>query len=127
LAPGYGRTQGAYVIGAKPFGEQYILAALIEQRLAAAGLRTSRRDGLGSSVIFEALAAGEIDAYVDYSGTIWTNAMRRTDVKPRATVLAEMAHWLRERYGIVVVGTLGFENAYALAMLQSRAAALHIR
>src|SRR5664279_3151168 len=33
LLPAYGRTQGTYVIGAKPFTEQYVLAALIEQRL----------------------------------------------------------------------------------------------
>ena len=39
--------------------------------------------GLGSTIAFEALAAGDIDAYVDYSGTIWANVMRRTDSPPR--------------------------------------------
>ena len=58
-----------YAIGAKPFTEQYVLAALIEQRLEAQGLSAQRRDGLGSGVIFNALVAGDIDAYVDYSGT----------------------------------------------------------
>ncbi len=78
LLPGHGRAQGAYVIGAKPFTEQYVLAALIEQRLAAHGLSAQRRDGLGSGVIFNALVAGDIDAYVDYSGTLWANQMQRT-------------------------------------------------
>ena len=41
-------------------------------------------------MIFDALRAGEIDVYVDYSGTIWANQMQRTDVKPRAEVLAEI-------------------------------------
>ena len=79
LAPGLSPSRASYVIGTKPFTEQYVLAALIEQRLTDAGLRASTREGLGSSVIFDALAANEIDVYVDYSGTIWANQLRRTD------------------------------------------------
>ena len=127
LAPGFGRATGAYVIGAKPFTEQYVLAALIEQRLAAHHLAAGRRDGLGSAVIFNALAAGDIDAYVDYSGTLWTNEMHRSDVLPRAHVLAEMARWLEATHGIRMLGALGFANAYALAMPRARAEALGIR
>ena len=56
LLPAYGRARADYVIGTKPFTEQYVLASLIEQRLAADGLTARRRDGLGSSVIFNALA-----------------------------------------------------------------------
>src|SRR5262249_5318253 len=46
LLPNLSRTQPRYVIGAKTFTEQYILAALIEQRLQAAGLSATRREGL---------------------------------------------------------------------------------
>mgnify|MGYP001167472511 CR=1 FL=1 len=126
LLPNLSGAKGGYVIGAKPFAEQYILAALIEQRLRAKGLAATRRDGLGSAVIFDALAAGDIDAYVDYSGTIWANQMKRTGVKPRAEVLAEVAKWLKERHGIVMAGGLGFENAYALAVTRRRAGELGI-
>jgi len=121
LVPNLTGEKGGYVIGAKPFAEQYILAALMEDRLRAQGLTATRRDGLGSAVIFEALAAGDIDAYVEYTGTIWTNQMKRTHVVPREQVLAEVAAWLKERHGIVTVGGLGFENAYALAMTKKRA------
>lgn len=127
LLPGFGRPPAAYVIGAKPFAEQYVLAALIEQRLRQSGQTTTRRDGLGSSVIFNALAAGEIDVYVDYSGTIWAALMQRTDVRPRAEVLEGVRAWLAERHKIRLVGELGFENAYALAMTRHRAEALGIR
>ncbi len=126
LLPGYGRPQAAYLIGAKPFTEQYVLAALIERQLNAQGLPAQRRDGLGSAIIFNALAAGEIDVYVDYSGTLWTNQMRRTDMKPRAEVLAEVSRWV-ETTQIRMLGPLGFENAYALAMLRTRAEKLGIR
>jgi osmoprotectant transport system permease protein len=127
LAPRFAQSTATYVVGAKTFTEQYILAALIEQRLHAAGLSATRRDGLGSSVIFNALASGEIDVYVDYSGTLWANQLRRDDVRPREEVLAEVTKWLAERHGIKVLGELGFENAYALGMPRRRAEALGIR
>jgi osmoprotectant transport system permease protein len=127
LLPGHSRAQGTYVIGAKPFTEQYVLAALIEQRLAANGLSAQRRDGLGSAVIFNALVAGDIDAYVDYSGTLWANRMGRTDAPPREAVLGEVARWLNATYRIRMLGSLGFENSYALAMTRKKAAALGIR
>ena len=127
LVPTLSHPRATYAIGAKPFTEQYVLAALIEQRLREAGLTATTREGLGSSVIFNALRAGEIDAYVDYSGTIWTNQMHRTDVKPRADVITEMGAWLEREHNIKLLGGLGFENAYALAMPRARAVALGIR
>lgn len=127
LVPGYTqRSSGSYVVGAKTFTEQFILAALIEQRLRDAGLTATRRDGLGSTVAFDALLNNEIDAYVDYSGTLWATQMRRNDVRPREEVLRETAQWLQER-GVLLLGALGFENSYALAMKRSRAEALNIR
>jgi osmoprotectant transport system permease protein len=126
LLPGLARPQAAYVIGAKTFTEQYVLAALLQQRLADAGLSANRRQGLGSNVLFDALANNEVDVAVDYSGTLWVNRMQRTDVPPRAQVLSELSQWLKERYGIRLLGSLGFENAYALAMTREKAAALGI-
>ena len=115
LAPSLAQPRATVVIGTKPFAEQYVLAALIEQRLRAAGLTAATREGLGSNVIFNALAAGEIDVYVDYTGTVWATQMKRSDTKPRAAMLAEVKAWLGERK-IALLGDLGFENAYVLAM-----------
>ena len=114
-------------LGAKNFSEQYILAGLMAERIEAGGHTVTRKEGLGSAVIFRALAGNEIDAYVDYSGTLWTNVMERRDVPPREEMLAELTRFMRERYGVTVLGALGFENAYALAMRRDRAAALGVR
>lgn len=111
------------VIGAKNFSEQFVLAALMAQRLEQAGFRAELRTGLGSTVVFEALAKGEIDCYVDYSGTIWANHMQRDEIRGADAVLAEMTEWLAETRGIVSLGRLGFENAYAFAMRGDDAAA----
>jgi osmoprotectant transport system permease protein len=67
-------------------------------------------------VAFGALAAGDVDVYVDYSGTIWSNQMRRTDVPPRAAIVSGVAVWAKATHGVTLLGSLGFENAYAFAM-----------
>ncbi|UTD28030.1 ABC transporter permease/substrate-binding protein [Bradyrhizobium sp. WD16] len=123
LAPGLGRASATYVIGAKTFTEQYVLAALMTQRLEAEGLSARSRQGLGSSVAFEALASGSIDAYVDYSGTLWANQLHRTDLPPLGQLQDSLRSELARRR-ITLFGPLGFENAYALVMPRARAAAL---
>lgn len=99
-------------IGAKNFSEQYILARLIGRRLEAAGFAVRYREGLGSAVVFRALAAGDVDVYVDYSGTLWSNEMQR-EASPS---LPDLTRWAREERGVIVLGELGFENAYAIAV-----------
>ena len=104
------------VIGAKNFSEQYILARLIGDRLERAGYTVTYRDGLGSALVFGALASGDIDVYVDYAGTIWANEMKRSDVPERQAMVAEIGRWATRTHGVGLIGALGFENAYAFAM-----------
>jgi len=113
----------AIAIGAKPFTEQYILAELLGQEIAAkTGAATRTVASLGSTVAFDALAAGDLDAYVDYSGTIWATIMHRGDPGARrGELLAEVERYLADERGITVACALGFENRYALAMRADRA------
>ncbi|MGD9838081.1 MAG: ABC transporter permease/substrate-binding protein [Afipia sp.] len=127
LTPSMARTRTAYVVGAKTFTEQYILSSLIAQRLQAAGLSASRREGLGSNVIFEALVSGDIDVYVDSSGTLWVNQLKHTGIAPRKELLNALAAELKDKYGIAPLGELGFENAYALVMPGKKSGELGIR
>lgn len=111
-----GFGESPVVVGAKSFTEQYILAEVIERRLGAAGARTERRENLGSTVVFDALRSGEIDVYVDYTGTLWANAMGEETPIPRHQIYAAVSSWLYESAGIVALGRLGFENAYGFAV-----------
>ncbi|MBU4433815.1 MAG: ABC transporter permease/substrate-binding protein [Alphaproteobacteria bacterium] len=120
------RGPPAYVIGAKNFSEQYILAELMADKLEARGARVERKINLGSAVAYRALAAGEIDAYVDYSGTLWANVLNRRDNPGRQAVLDQLRSGLKQRDGVVLLAPLGFENAYALAMRRDKAQALGI-
>jgi osmoprotectant transport system permease protein len=78
-------------------------------------------------VAYRALAAGEIDAYVDYSGTLWANVLNRKDNPGRAAVLDQLKSGLKDRDGVVLLAPLGFENAYALAMRRDTAERLGIK
>jgi osmoprotectant transport system permease protein len=114
------------IVGTKTFTEQYILGSLIATTLDDAGFETTTLDGLGSTVAFDALLAERIDAYVDYTGTIWANYMGRSDNPGRSAVQSEVTDWLATQHGIELGATLGFENAYALAMSREQAQALDI-
>ncbi len=125
LFPVLPARQATITIGAKGFSEQYILARMIGHRLEAAGYRVRYKEGLGSGVLFAALTSSDVDVAVDYTGTIWTNEMKRTDTVPRDTMLAVIRAWEAQR-GLNLLGRLGFENAYAFAMRADRAKALRI-
>lgn len=117
---------GTVRIGAKTFTEQYVLAALLQDRLEEAGFPTERTESLGSTVIFDALAGEDLDVYVDYTGTIWANYMEREEAYAPWRVLTEVEGWLARLHGIRSLGSLGFENAYALAMRRDRARELGV-
>ena len=112
------------VVGAKNFSEQYILAALIADKLAPR--LVVQRTGLGSAVAFRALAGGDIDIYVDYAGTLWTGILGHSERLPRAVMLAQLGREIHVKYGVGVLGALGFENAYVLAVRRDLATRLHL-
>jgi len=114
-------------IGSKAFTEQYILSALIAGRLEAAGLRANRIENLGSTVAFDALVSGEIDVYVDYSGTIWATVLDRPDPIARHAMQTEITAALFSEHGVYVLGPLGFENAYGIAVTRETAQAYDLR
>lgn len=118
-----GDKRPTITIGAKNFSEQYILAQLIGDRLEAAGYTVRYSQGLGSAVIYRALAAGDIDVYVEYAGTLWTNQMARADTVARPAMIAAIGTWARATNGVRLIGPLGFENAYVFAMPEAAARA----
>ncbi|WP_017666585.1 glycine betaine ABC transporter substrate-binding protein [Sandarakinorhabdus sp. AAP62] len=120
-------TAKPVLIGTKTFSEQYILAELIAADLRHDGIATGVRSGLGSGIAFKSLAAGGIDISIDYTGTLWTQALERNDVVPRAMMLPILTRELKARYGVTVAARLGFENAYALAMRRADSDRLGVR
>jgi osmoprotectant transport system permease protein len=126
LTPTMARGRTTYIVGAKTFTEQYVLASLLTERIDAAGFSASPREGLGSSVIFEALASNDIDVYVDYTGTLWLNQLKETGTPSREALLANLSKTLADKYRVTLLEPLGFENAYAIVMPKAKADALGI-
>jgi osmoprotectant transport system permease protein len=122
-----GPSAAPFRIGSKPFTEQYILGELMARKIGeATGRPTDLRPNLGSTVAFDALVADQIDAYVDYSGTLWATILGRSGRAPES-LIEDLTRELAERFDIRVLGPLGFENAYCLAMRRDRAQELGIR
>lgn len=106
------------VVGAKTFTEQYILSEIISGLIEQETGRSTRViQSLGSMVAFDAITSGEIDLYVDYSGTIWVNEMNRShDRSSRDEMLVQVEQYLKSTHGLTMAARLGFENAYTLAV-----------
>ncbi len=100
-------------VGSKTFTESYILGELIAQILEErADLTVSRKFGLGGTgVLFEALNAGDIDIYAEYTGTIAEAILK----KPHLKTTKEISEQL-EKLDLVITAPLGFNNTYALAV-----------
>jgi osmoprotectant transport system permease protein len=109
-----------YVAGA-PFTEQHILTEVMKEKLRLAGFTVNQRKGMAEGVQFLALRGNQIDCCINYTGNIWTVLMKEKDSIERPILREEVRRFLRERYGVICLGELGFENAYALAMNPRRA------
>ena len=113
------------IVGSKRFTESYVLGEVLRETLAAQGIEAEHRQGLGNTGVLEqALASGAVDLYPEYTGTIVRELLKRTE-GPANPTLAELNAWLAPR-GLKAAVPLGFNNTYALAMLESRAAELGV-
>jgi osmoprotectant transport system permease protein len=115
-------------VGSKNFTEQIVLgeliASLIETRTS---LRVERRLNLGGTFICDrALRSGDIDLYVEYSGTAHTAIFHQTpDTDPKAVFEA-----VRQRYagaGVTLFEPLGFENTFAILVRGEDARRLNLK
>ncbi len=117
------------VVGAKNFTEQVVLGELLAQEIeAVGGGRVERRFYLaGSYLCQQAMVAGRIDAYVEYSGTALTAILKQPVDRDRERVRATVARLYEERYGIRVGPSLGFEDTFAMVVRGEDARRLGLR
>lgn len=105
------------VIGAKNFTEQVLLGELLAQEAEAAGERVDRRFYLaGSYIAQQALVAGRIDAYVEYTGTALTSILKQPLDHDPERVFAAVQRIYHDRYQVAVLPSLGFENTFAMVL-----------
>jgi len=108
-------------VGSKRFTESYVLGEIVRETYARAGIAAVHRQGLGNTGILEqALAAGEVDVYPEYTGTIVRELLKRSDQASGNPSLDELNRWLAPR-GLKAAVPLGFNNSYALALREADA------
>jgi osmoprotectant transport system permease protein len=124
LAPwAAGGRGGRVVVGSKNFTEQVVLGEMVAALLEDRGFEVDRRLNLGGTQLCHAaVTKGDLDVYVEYTGTALTDILKRPVLRDSARVLEEV----REAYaglGLEVGRPLGFDNTFALAMRRDDAQA----
>ena len=108
------RSSAAIVVGSKNFTEQIILGELVAQTIEREGVAVDRRLNLGGTLICDrALLSGDIDVYVEYTGTALTAIFRQPVANdPRAVF--DTVRDLYARSGRTLLPPLGFNNTFAI-------------
>ncbi len=105
------------VIGGKTFNEQYILPEMVALLLEEKGYNTDVKTGLNSQPLYEGMKTGEIDIYVEYTGTAYSEllGLELLDVWDPEVVYDAVVENLAND-NIIVLFKLGFEDAYSIAV-----------
>jgi osmoprotectant transport system substrate-binding protein len=117
------------IVGSKNFTEQIVLGELLAQQIEAhTALRADRRFDLGGTLIcHQALLAGQMDLYPEYTGTALTVILKEPPASDPAAVYLTVRDAYKSRFGLEVGPPLGFNNTFAIVVRGDDAARLHLR
>jgi glycine betaine/choline ABC-type transport system substrate-binding protein len=123
------RKKGAIRIGSKNFTEQVILAEIMAQLIEGRlGLPVERKLNLGGTfVCFNALRSGQLDIYVEYTGTALTTILKRPMIRDPDRVYRIVKRDFRARWKLEWLGRFGFSNAWTMTMRRQQAQRLGVR
>ena len=115
-------------VGSKNFTEQLVLGELLAQYLGRSTAPIDRRFYLaGSYICHQALLAGRIDMYVEYTGTALVAILKEKPVSDHAAVFNTVKDLYSRRFGLEVFPSLGFDNTFAMAMRGADARRLRLK
>jgi glycine betaine/choline ABC-type transport system substrate-binding protein len=118
-AMSYARSDRAIVVGSKNFTEQVILGEIVAQAIEAEGVRVARRLNLGGTFVCDrGLRAGDLDVYVEYTGTAVSAVFHET-VPNDSRRAFERARQLYAQAGLTALSPLGFNNTFTI-LVRSR-------
>jgi len=117
------------VVGSKNFTEQAILGELVAQQLEArTHLPVDRRFYLaGTYICHQAILAGRIDVYVEYTGTALGAILKQSSSKDPLEVYGQVKREYAQRFRLDVREPLGFNNTFALVIRGADARRLNVR
>jgi len=112
------RHSDRIVVGSKNFTESDLLGEIVAQQIARrTGLSVVRRFHLGGTfVCHQAITAGQIDLYIEYTGTAFTAVLKHAPVADRDSVYRVVTSDYAQRFGLVWGKPLGFNNTFAITV-----------
>ena len=105
---------GRIVVASKDFTESGLLAEIVAQMLEARGVVVERRFELGGNLPHDALVAGQIDLYPEYTGTAYTAILKHPPITDPRAVYEQVKREYADRFKLAVSAPLGFENTFAI-------------
>jgi osmoprotectant transport system substrate-binding protein len=128
IAADYDLSGAEFTVGSKEFTEQLVLGQIARIALEEAGATVNDQIGLaGTAIVREALLAGEIDLYWEYTGTGWITHLGETEpVQGSEEQYQAVAERDLEENGIRWLDPGPFDNTYAIAVHESAAEELGI-
>jgi osmoprotectant transport system substrate-binding protein len=123
------RPRDTLVIGSKNFPEQALLGEILAQHIEAqTHLRVERRFYLaGTYICQQALLAGRIDAYVEYTGTALTAILHQPPGRDPKAVFDQVQSEYQQRFKLQVMPSLGFNNTFAIVIRGEDARRLNLK
>ncbi|MDM3852981.1 MAG: glycine betaine ABC transporter substrate-binding protein [Aphanizomenon gracile PMC644.10] len=116
IAFNYQQKPATIIIGSKNFTEQVILGELLAQHIENhTKLKVDRRFNLGGTFIaHEAVKAGKIAGYVEYTGTSFTTILKEKPISDPEIVYKKVKAYYDQKLKLAVMKPLGFENTFAM-------------
>ena len=124
-----GSERNTIVVGSKNFSEQALLGEILAQHIETRTHRpVTRRFYLaGSYICQQALLAGRIDTYVEYTGTALTAILHDPIEKQPSAVFGRVKSEYQRRFGLDVLPSLGFNNTFAIVIRGEDARRLNLK
>ncbi|HIK04213.1 MAG TPA: ABC transporter substrate-binding protein [Trichormus sp. M33_DOE_039] len=109
-------SRGDVIVASKDFTEQDILGELLAQQIEdTTSLKVVRRPRLGGSfVCHQAITAGKIDAYIEYTGTAFAGILKQAVINNPQVVYEKLKQAYAQQFNLEVMPSLGFENTFAI-------------
>jgi len=115
--------QDRLVVGAKNFTESDLLAEIVAQQIERrTALPVERRFHLGGTfVCHQAITAGQIDLYVEYTGTAFTAILKQPPIADPDSVYRLVAASYARDFQLRWTAPLGFNNTFAILVRRADA------
>jgi len=114
-------------VGSKDFTESALLAEILAQMLEARGVSVERRFELGGNLPHEAMVAGTLDLYPEYTGTCYTAILHHTPISDPRVVYEQVKQEYAAKFNVAVSQPLGFENTFAMLVRGEDARRLNLK